>query len=171
MQRVPCAIGNEPAHYRLADQREISKQVEHFMPDKLIRKAKGRVVEHAGLSQHDRILERAAANQAARLQHLDLVIETERSSRRDRISVVAARQFNLQALFPNQRMRKIDIVLDREFFRWIDTERLFAIFENELFGDTNILPRPFLLNNTGSSDGFCVRKRTSVQDRNLEVVE
>src|SRR5262249_37702311 len=70
-----------------------------------------------------------------------------------------------------QRMRKIDIVLDREFFRWIDAERLFAIFENELFGDTNILPPAFLFNKTGVGDGFCVRKRASVQNGNLEVVE
>src|SRR5262245_17573788 len=141
------------------------------MTNKLIPKTQRRIIEHAGLRQHDRVLQRAAANQPVRLQFFNIVIETERSCRGNEVGIIRPGEFNMKALFPNQRVRKIDIVLYRECFRWINAERLLAILQNEFFSNTNILSRSFLLHDPGPDDRFRIRKRASIQNGNLEIVE
>src|SRR5262245_31066024 len=141
------------------------------MTNKLIPKAKGRVIELAGLRQHDRVLQRAAANQTVRLQFFNIVIKTEGSRRRNEVGIIRLGEFDMKALFPNQRVRKIDIVLYRECFRGINAKRLLAILQNEFFSHTNILSRSFLLHDAGPDDRFRIRKRASIQNGNLEIVE
>src|SRR5262245_50884342 len=103
---------DQTAQYLLADQREVAKQIKDLVTDKLILKTERCVVEHARLCQHDRILQRPAADQTVRLQFFNIVVKTESPGRSDEIRVIGSRELNFKALFPNQRMRKIDIVLD-----------------------------------------------------------
>src|SRR5262245_2730591 len=141
------------------------------MTDKLVLKPKRRVIEHAGLRQHDRVLQRAAADQSVRLQLFNIVIKAECSGRRNEIGIIRSREFNMQALLPNQRVRKIDIVLNRECFRWINDKCLVTVLQSEFFGDTNVLSRSFLLHNAGPRDGLRIRTSASIQNGNLEIVE
>src|SRR5215475_4657228 len=141
------------------------------MTNKLIPKTQRRIIEDAGLRQHDRVLQRAAANQPVRLQFFNIVVETERSCRGNEVGIIRPAEFNMKALFPNQRVRKIDIVLYRECFRWINAKRLLTVLQNEFFGNTNIFSRSFLLHDTDPGDGFRIWKGASIQNRNLEIVE
>ena len=90
MQGVAGAIRNKASQNRLADQRKIPEQVENLVTHKLVRKSQRRFVEHSRLRQNDRIFQRSAADQPARLQLLHFMIKPERPRRRDQVGIVRA---------------------------------------------------------------------------------
>ena len=141
------------------------------MPDKLVPKTEGRVVEHPVLSENDRVLQRAAANQTVSLQLFHFVVETECSGRCDELRIVGPQKLNVDALFSDQRVREIDIVFHAEGIRWVDAQRLLPVFENKLFCNSDALARPALPHDPNVGNSLGVRQRAPIQDRNLEVVE
>ena len=76
------AMRDEVADHRVADERQVADRVENLVADELVLEAQ-RVVQHAGLAEDDRVLERAAERQAVLPQHLDVLQERERARRRD----------------------------------------------------------------------------------------
>ena len=84
MQRMAGAVCRQTAKNLLADEREVAKEIENLVAYELVRIAQRGLVEHAVFGQHDRVLERSAADQARGLKRLDFMVETERSGRRDR---------------------------------------------------------------------------------------
>src|SRR5207253_7451484 len=118
-----------------------------------------------------RVLQRSASHEAARLKLFDFMIKTERSRRRDEIGVICSGKLDFETLLSDQRMRKVDVVLNRERVRRIDAERLAAVLQNEFFSDPDELPRLLLLHYASAGNRFSIRKRAAVQNRNLEVVE
>src|SRR5207248_7527816 len=142
MQRMAGAIGNEAAQDGLADEGEIAKQIERLVPDEFVRKTKGRVVQHSRFGKDDSILQRSASHETARLKLFDFMIKTERTRRRNEVGIIRSGQLDLETLLSDQRMRKVDVILNRERIRWVDAERLAAVFENEFFRDPDVLPGP-----------------------------
>ena len=65
----------------MADEGQVADHVQNLVADELVLEPQR--VEHAGLAEHDRVLERAAERQAALAQHLDFLQEPERARRRD----------------------------------------------------------------------------------------
>ena len=114
VQRMAGSIRHQPSQHRLADEREVPKQVERLMPHELILKTQRRIVEDSCLRQNDCVLQRAAADQAVRLQLLHLMIEAEGSRGRNEIRVAGTGELDVEALLSNQRMWKIDVAFDAE---------------------------------------------------------
>src|SRR5439155_12711991 len=166
VQRVSGAIRNQPAQHRLANESEVAEQVQSLMPDKLVRKAEGGIVQDPFFGENDRVLQRAAADQTASLQLFHFVIEAERSGWRDKLRVVVSRKLNVEVLPADQWMREIDVVLHTEARRWVDAQSLIAIFENKLFGDPNVSARPVLTHDAHLGNGFGVGHGASIKDRN-----
>src|SRR5262245_901797 len=81
MQRVSGAISGKVPKNRLADQCKIAEQVEHLMTNKLIAKTQLRIIQHAGLGEHDCVIQRSAPNQTVHLQLLDVAVKAEGSRR------------------------------------------------------------------------------------------
>src|SRR5439155_2812368 len=131
--RVAGPMRDQPAEHRLADQSEVAKQVQRLVPYKLIRKTERCIVEHSVLGQDYGILQRAAADQTAGLKLFDFMIEAECPGRRNEFGIVGSGEFDLDALFPDQRMRKINVVLDGKCARWINAKRLAVLSKNEVF--------------------------------------
>src|SRR5438105_15576617 len=73
---------DEMANHRIADEREVADRVEDLVADELVLEAE-RVVEDAGLAQHDRVLERSAERESILAEHLDVFEKRERPCRRD----------------------------------------------------------------------------------------
>ena len=82
VQGVAAAVRDDVADDRVADERQIADDVEDLVADELVLEAQ-RVVEHAGLAEHDRVVERAAEGEALLAQRLDFLQEPERARRRD----------------------------------------------------------------------------------------
>src|SRR5438874_13409712 len=107
-------VRDKAAENRLSDQCKVSKEVKDLMPDEFIGKSQRGIVQHPIFSQHDRVLQRAAANQAARLQLFNLMIEPESSGRRDEIRIILTAQLHFELLFTDDGMREVDFVTDAE---------------------------------------------------------
>jgi hypothetical protein len=73
---------DDVADERVADERQVADHVEDLVADELVLEPQG-VVQHAGVAEDDRVVERAAERQAALPQHLDFLQEAERARRRD----------------------------------------------------------------------------------------
>ena len=80
VQRVPRAVRDQVADDRIADERQVANRIEDLVADELVLEAQ-RVVQHARLTQHDRILQRAAQRQAILPQHFYVLEERERAGR------------------------------------------------------------------------------------------
>ena len=80
MQRVTAAVGDDVADDRVADQGQVADRVEDLVADELVLEAE-RVVQHAGLADHDGVVERAAEREALLAQRLDFLEERERARR------------------------------------------------------------------------------------------
>ena len=74
-------MGHDVADHRVADQGQVADRVEDLVADELVFEPE-RVVQHAGLAEHDGIVERAAERQAVLPQHLDVLEEREGARRR-----------------------------------------------------------------------------------------
>lgn len=59
VQAVPGAMRDEVAEHRVTHQREVAHRIENPVTHELVLEAEG-VVQHAGLTEHNRIIERAA---------------------------------------------------------------------------------------------------------------
>jgi hypothetical protein len=171
VERVAGFVGDEAAEHRLPDQREVAEQIQSLMPNKFIRESQRRIIQHTGLREHDRILQRPTTDKAARLQFFNFMVKAERSRRRNQIGVVGTRELHVETLFTNQGMSKINIVPDAERIGWIDAQRFFAFVQDELFSNSDVLPGAILSNNANARDGFNVWQRAAVEDGNFEVVE
>ena len=82
VQRVPAAVRDQVADHRGADQRQVADHVQDLVAHELVLEPQ-RVVQHARLADHDRVLERAAEREAVLPQHLDFLQEAEGARRRD----------------------------------------------------------------------------------------
>src|SRR5262245_37240342 len=140
MQCMPGPICRESPQNRLPDQSKVAKEVQCLVTDEFVWKTQRCVIEHAGLGKHDCVLERPATDESARLKLLYFVIETERSSRRNKVRIIRSCELDLQALLSDQRMYKVDVVLDRKSVRGIDAQGFSALFQDEFLRDANILP-------------------------------
>ena len=132
MQRMTGAIRHQAAQHRLSNQRKITQKVERLVPHKLVRKTQRRIVQHARFGQHDRIVQRPAPDQAARLQPFHFMIKAEGSGRRNGVRIIRALKFNFKALLADQRMRKIDLILNGKYVRRIDAEGLLAFLSRQI---------------------------------------
>src|SRR5262249_38810584 len=137
-------IGDKAAKYWLADQGKVTQQIESFVANKLIWEAQGGIVQHTRLCEDDCIFQRSAADKAAGLQFLNFMIEAESASRRDEIGVVRSGELDIEALSSNQGMGEINVIPDTESISRIDAQRLLAFIEDELFRNSNVLPRATL---------------------------
>ena len=78
---MAAAVHDQMPLNRMADQRQIADHIQNLVPHELVLEPQR--IEHAGLAEDDRVLERAAERQAALAQHLDFLQEAERPRRRN----------------------------------------------------------------------------------------
>ena len=95
------------------------------MADELVGKAK-RVVQHARLADHDRVLERAAERQAVLAKHLDVLEERERPRRGHLLDEGLLGDAQSARLVPEQRMIVADAIGHLEMVRRIQRDALVA---------------------------------------------
>ena len=98
-------------------------------------------VEHAGLAEHDRVLERSAERKAALSQHLDFFQKTERPRRRDLIDKRPLVEIERLLLMTKQRMIEADRVADLEAIRRVQLDALVALLQLNLAKNLNRLAR------------------------------
>ena len=130
VQRVAAAVRDEMADHREADERQIADDVEDLVADELVLEAQ-RVVQHAGLSEHDRVVERAAERQAALPQHLDFLQEAKRAGRRNLLDERLFRDLHRPRLMPDERVIEADAVGDLEVVGRIERDPLVPLGQGD----------------------------------------
>src|SRR5206468_4071493 len=171
VQRVSRAIGNQAAQHRLADQGEISEQVEGLVPNKLVGETKRGIVQHTGFRKHNRVLERSAPDQTTGLKLFHVMIKTECARRRNGFSVIRSGQLNFDTLLSDERVWKIDVILNAKGIGGVDAQRFLALPEHERLRNPDVSPAGPLREYARTSDRFRIGERTSVENRDFKVVQ
>src|SRR5262245_62725304 len=110
------AMRDEVADHRVADEREIADRVEDLVADEFVLEPE-RVVQHAGLAEHDGVFERTAERQAVLTQHLDVLEEREGARRCDLLDERLLGDAESARLMPEQWVVVADAVGDLEMIR------------------------------------------------------
>src|SRR5688572_26326874 len=91
VQRVPAPVRDEVANDRMPNERHIANHVQNLVANELIVEPQ-RVVQHAGVADDDRVLERTAKRQPLLSKHLHFFQEREGARRCDLVHERIARQ-------------------------------------------------------------------------------
>ena len=103
VQRVAAAVRDEVTNQRMADERHVADHIQNLVPHELVVEPE-RVVQHAGVADDDRVLERAAERETVLAQPLDFLQEAEGARRRDFVDERVLAQANGPRLVAQQRM-------------------------------------------------------------------
>ena len=125
MHGVTGTVRNHRSQNLLSDQRQITNQVQHLVPDKLIDETQ-RGIEHIFAVQHNCVVGRGATNQPLLPHRIRLMQESKRARGRNLLQVTSICETHAEALLTNQRMRKVNGIRNRVGIVRIDRNELVA---------------------------------------------
>ena len=108
----------------ISDQRQVADDIENLVADELVFEPQR--VQHAGVADDDRVLERAAEREAVLAQPFHFLQEAEGARAGDVIGKRALGDALGARLVPQQRMVEADGVADLEVIRRVDGDALVA---------------------------------------------
>src|SRR6185437_923953 len=149
----------------MAGKRKIADQVEHLVANELIRKAQAPVL-HAVAGQDDSVFFRGAADQSHVAQHELVFAEAEGARRRDLRSVRISSQVD-RVFLPSDRRGKVDLVGDAVTIARIDADKLAVLAHFHFAQDAQIFAAAALNLDAYPLEGFDIRDRAAVQNRQL----
>ena len=153
----------------IPDQRQVANHVQNLVAHELVLEPQR--IEHAGLAEDDRVLERAAEREPALAQHLDFLQEAERPRRRDLVDEHVLVEVDRLLLMPEQRMIEADRVADLEAIGRIEGDALVALLELHRPEDLDRLARRGELLHAGVLNQVDPRRRAAVHDRHFGLVQ
>ena len=124
VQRVAGAMRDDVTDDGISDQRQVTDDIENLVADEFV--VKTQRVQHAGVADHDRILERAAESKTVLPQPLHFLEEAEGARRGDVVREGGFGNAFRARLVPQQRMIEADRVADLEVIRGVDRNALVA---------------------------------------------
>src|ERR1700756_3819685 len=166
---VSRPLGDNVAKDVMSGQRQIADQVQHLVAHKLIVEAQ-RPVKHALPVQNDRTLLGDAADQTHITQHVFVFLKAEGSGWSNLRSVVAGCEVDRESLLANRRW-KIDLVGDAVAFARINSNKFVSLADFQGLKNTEIIPAPALRFESNGTKGLNIRRRTSIEDGQLEIVD
>ena len=178
---VAGAIGDHAAQDAVAEQRQVSDQVQHLVADELIVIAQGAVGD-AVACEHDGVFFRGAADQS-HLAHLLRLMQKSEGARGGDVAAVeiavevgdasrgARHQLDLKTFFADQRMRKIDGVGDGVSVGRVEGDELVAVAHLHFFEDAPVDALAPLRLQSGAQHHLHERLRAAIEDGQLQVVE
>ena len=140
------------------------------MPHELVVEAQ-RVVQHAGVADDNRVLERAAEREALLAHPLHFLQETEGARGRDVVDERVFRQPDSARLVAQQRMVERDAVGHLEMVRRIDRNALVAARQRERLENLQVAPRGWQPLDAGLMNQVDERGRAAVHDRHFRGVQ
>ncbi len=153
----------------MADQSQIADQVEHFMADEFVVKAK-RAILHRAAAKNNRVLFRRAANQAHVPQHLLIFAKAEGSGSRNLGAVRSGGQVDGECLAAN-RMGEKDVVGNGVAFAGIDGDELAVLADFHALQYAQILPPAALVPDAYLGKSLHVGQGAPVEDGQLQVIQ
>src|SRR5579872_99490 len=164
------AVRNYVPQNLFPQQRQITNEVQHLVPHKLIIKSQRRIL-HAISGKHDTVLSRCPADQS-HIAHLLLILSrAEGASRRDLAKVISVSQLHAEGFLADKPMRKINGVRDRIGFRRIHRNKFVAFVEFQRMANAKIGSRTPLLSNSRLLNQFHERPSAAIQDRQFKVIQ
>ena len=167
VQRVTAAMRHEMADHGVAHQREVADDVEDLVTHELVVEAKG-VVEHARLTEDDRVVERAAKSETALAQHFDFLQKPERAGRRDVFDEALFADLHRARLVPQQRVIEADAVGDLQLLCRVESDALVALRKRDRPQHLQVATRRLKRLHPGLvQDQVNERGRAAVHDRHF----
>ncbi len=165
----PALCGHYPAQDAMSGQGQIPNQVEHFMADEFVVKAK-RPILHCASAEDDRVLLRGASDQPHIPQHLLIFAKPEGAGGGDLSAVAACGQVDGECLAADG-VGEMDVVGDAVAVAGINRDELAVLAHFDTFQDAQILPPSPLASNAHCGKGFHVRQGAAVEDGQFQIVQ
>src|SRR5258708_25496478 len=140
---MSCTVSHDASDNLLAQQRQITNQIQYLMADKLVRKAK-RTILDAFTREHDYILFRSAAYQSHVFHRLLFMEKSKGTSGCELFVVKIAGKINLKRLFAYRKC-KIDLVSDGVAVGRIGSDEFFSVAHLDFAQDLEVRPALALL--------------------------
>ena len=166
---VSSPLSHDPPQDAMADQGQITDQVEHFMADELVVKAK-RSILHRAPAKNNRVLFRRAADQTHVAQHLLIFAKSEGTRGGNLGAVRSGSQVNGECLAADG-VGEMDVVGDAVAFAGIDGDELAVLPDFHTLQYAQILPPAPLAADAYLGESFHVREGAPVEDRQLQIVQ
>src|ERR1700690_1608153 len=139
MKGMPSLVGLHTGQQRMSHKRQISDQVQGFMPPEFVREAQ-RAVHDSIFVEHDSVFERPAADQAHSAEALEILNETEGSRGRQHLAERFASDAYLDFLRAHGRIRVFHEAVDLKIIRGIYTDSPAAIGKFQRLDDLQVTP-------------------------------
>ena len=166
---VASALSHDPAEDAMSGQGKIADQVEHFMTDELVVKAK-RPVLHRAPAKDDRVLLRRAPDQSHIPQHFFIFAKPKGAGGGNLGAVGSSGQIDGKRLAADG-MGKIDVVSDAVSFAGINGDELAVLTDFNTFQYAQILAPAPLAPDAYLGKGFHVRQGAAIEDWQFQVIE
>ena len=170
MQRVAGLVGFDVCHQGPSEKREITDRIEDLVAHELVLETQ-LVVQHAALSDHNGVVEAAAAGQAIAAQHLHLPEESEGPRRGDRLGEGLGAHPARQRLVAQQRMVETDRVAHPKLIRRPKPHELASQHHLHGLDDLDVLPGYRVRPQPDLVDQEDERRGAAVENRQLRPID
>ena len=140
MQGMTRTVGHEMADDRMPHEREVADRIENLVPHEFVFEAES-VVQHAGLAEHDGVVERPAKREPVLTEHFHVLEKRERPRWSDFFDEAVFGDAQRAGLMAEQRMIEADAVGDLEVIRRVQRNPLVPARDRNRTDDLQIGPR------------------------------
>ena len=126
VRRVPGLMRLDARQQRSTNQRQIPNQIKRLVTSELVGESQ-RPIRNIFVVDHNRVIERPAANQPHRLKPRKILRETERSRRRQLPAESVPVNTQLDSLRRNRRMPEIHVTMNAKVVRRVNPQQAIAI--------------------------------------------
>src|SRR5579863_10335695 len=170
MHGVTGAVGDHFAENLLAQQREISDQVENLVAHEFVGETE-RAVLDAVAREHDAVFPRRSANQSHVAHGLLVLARAEGAGGGNVLQVAAVGKFYLEGFFADERVREVDGVRNRIRVAGINRNKFVPLAHFQLAANLQIFARAPLLAYASLANHVDKRLGAAVEDGQFQVVE
>ena len=168
---MPCALGDHMTEQGLADQGEVTDEIESLMAATLVWKPETAWVHDVLPIEADGAVEVRPADKAHVPHLIELPREAEGSSRRNFRSVALRRHFEFQNLPLDERMIEVDVTCQQETVGRQNTDSLLPSLYCDGSGHTQVAPSSPVDFQSGAADKIHKRLTAPIEDWDFEVVD
>src|ERR1700674_25298 len=169
MQGVACFVGFDAGEKRQACLREVTNQIQGFVPAKLVGETQ-RAVHDAVVGENDGVLERAAANEAHGFERFDVALETESSRPSQKVAECIRPNQHFHFLLAHQRVRKIYVAAHTKLIGRINTDSAITFDDLQRLQNLQIPALPAKFANARMLQHLHERLRRTVENGHFDGV-
>ena len=164
-------FGDHVTEKWLADQGEVADEIQRLVAAAFVGEAEAAGVEDGLAIEAHGVVERCAADQTHVAHLVELVFEAERPRGSEHGGVILRRDFQLERLTPNQRMREEHFTGEQEAVGRKNADALASAFNRYRFANPQVPFAAARLPDSGGADQIDKGLAAAVENRHFEVID